>query len=270
MLIDTHCHINMMIKKKFDVPISSSLYPQAELIIKQAAQCQVNRIINVGTSIIESENCIELAREFEHCFATVGIHPNDLGDKWHDEIKQLAYLLREKEPNKIVGIGEIGFDKHYPGYTIQRQYDAFRAQVDLALQFDLPIVIHTREAPEETLDALTEYKKEEKLRGVIHCFSEDQSFADHAIDLGFVLGIGGTLTYPKNNALREIFKNLDLGKIILESDAPFLPPQIIRGKENHPKYILTVAEYLAELRNQDLKEIAKQTTANACKLFGIE
>lgn len=269
MLIDTHCHINMMIKKKFDIPITSNQLPHAKLIIDQAAQCQVNRIINVGTSIIESQNCIELARAFEHCYATVGIHPNDLTRNWQKEIQQLKDLVREKEPNKIIAIGEIGFDKHYPGYNIQRQKDAFRAQVDLALEFNLPIVIHTREAPEETLDALSVYKKEPNFSGVIHCFSEDQTFADHTLDLGFFLGIGGTLTYPQNDALREVFKNVDLGTVILESDAPFLPPQIMRGKQNHPKYILTIAEFFAELRGQDLKEIAQQTTKNACALFGI-
>lgn len=268
MLIDTHCHINMMIKKKFDIPITTNQFPQARLIIDQAAQCQVKYIINVGTSVIESKNSIMLAREFDSVFATVGIHPNDLTDNWNKEINELESFLQEKEPNKIVAIGEIGFDKHYPGFSLQRQNDAFQKQVDLALKYDLPVVIHTREAPEETLDALLQYKKE-KLHGVIHCFSQDQSFANHALDFGFFLGIGGTLTYPKNEKLRELFKNINLSSVILESDAPFLPPQIIRGKENHPKYILTIAEFLAQLRNEDIKKIAVQTCKNAIQLFAL-
>ena len=121
-------------------------------------------------------------------------------------------MAAQKEHNKIVGIGEIGFDKHYPGFNMQLQKDAFKAQLEVALEYDLPIVIHTREAPEETLRALEEYKKEEKLRGVIHCFSEDQAFANHAIDFGFVLGIGGTVTYPKNEVLRDVVKNVELSK----------------------------------------------------------
>jgi TatD DNase family protein len=258
-----------MIKKKFDVPLTPEQFPQAATIIKQAAEFGVTRIMNVGTSVIESENCILLAREFAACFATVGVHPNDLTENWKNDIKKLTKLVRFKEENKIVGIGEIGFDKHYPDFNMQRQKDAFKAQVELALEFNVPLVVHTREAPEETLYALDEYQKEKNLRGVIHCFSENKSFADEVIKFGFVIGIGGTLTYPKNEPLREVFKTIPLEKIILETDAPFLPPQIIRGKENHPKYIFTIAEFLATIRAQKLETIAHQTSKNAMELFNF-
>ncbi len=270
MLVDTHCHINMMIKKKFDVPITSAQLPQAELIIKQAHQDQVKYIINVGTSLIESQNCVQLAKAFEKVYASVGIHPNDCTQNWRADLKEIEQLLIKKEQNKIVGIGECGFDRHYPGYNIQRQKDAFKAQVELALEHNLPLIIHTREAADETLTALEEYKNESTFRGVIHCFSEDLSFAQQAIEWNFVIGIGGTLTYPTNDIVRTVAKTIALEKIILETDAPFLPPQVIRGQENHPKYILTIAEFLADLRNQPLKEVATQTTRNALTLFSID
>ncbi|MGE0207454.1 MAG: TatD family hydrolase [Candidatus Babeliales bacterium] len=269
MLIDTHCHINIMIKKDFDVPLKPDDFTGAATIVKQAAHEHVNRIINVGTSVIESLNCIALARTFQDCYAAIGIHPNDLTKGWQKDMAALQKLLVDKERNKIIAIGEIGFDKHYPDFSIQQQKDAFKAQVELALTHNLPIIIHTRDAVQETVYALEEYKKEKNFRGVIHCFSEDQQFADYVIDIGFYVGIGGTLTYPKNEALREIFKKIKLEHIVLETDAPFLPPQIIRGKRNHPQYIKAIAEFLAELRATDFETIAQQTTTNAQKLFSI-
>jgi TatD DNase family protein len=270
MLVDTHCHINMMIKTKFDVPIVSAQLPDAKLIVKQAQHNQVNYIINVGTSLIESLNCIELAKACEKVYATVGIHPNDCTKNWQNDFQQLTKLVEQKEQNKIVGIGECGFDKHYPAYNLQRQKDAFKAHVDLALKHSLPLVIHTRDAADETLTALEEYKKEAAFNGVIHCFSEDLSFAKQVIEWNFVLGFGGTITYPMNDKIRDVAKIVSLKKIVLETDAPFLPPQIIRGQENHPKYILAIAEFLADLRNQPFQEIAEQTTTNALDLFGIK
>jgi TatD DNase family protein len=269
MLIDTHCHINMMMKKEFDTPIVSNQFSHAERIMKEAAVQHVTKIINVGTSVIESKNCVQLATVFESMFASIGIHPNDCTAHWHDDIKQLYVLMEQKGAEKVVAIGEIGFDKHYPGYDIMRQKDAFRAQVELALKYNLPLIIHTRKAAEETLYGLEEYKKESGLRGVIHCFSEDASFVKEISQYNFVLGIGNTLTYPANDHLREIFKAIDLNYVVLESDAPFLPPQTLRGKENHPKYVFHVADFLATLRNQTIEDISHQTTKTAERMFNF-
>lgn len=268
MLVDTHCHINMMVKKKFDALLTQEQLVNAQIILDDAAQSQVTHIINVGTSLIESINCVELAKMFSSIHAAVGIHPNDATEQWFSDFKEIKKLAKQKEQNKIVAIGECGFDKHYPGYNLTRQRDAFRAQIELALEHDLALIVHTRDAAEETIMFLEEFKQE-PLRGVIHCFSEDQAFADAAINLGFVLGIGGPLTYPANDRLREIFTNVPLEKIILETDAPFLPPQHMRGKQNHPKYIATVAQYLAELRNQSFDDIARQTTENVERVFNL-
>lgn len=258
MLTDTHCHINIMIKKEFDVPMPSNFKELAQPILDAAAQRGVTRIVNVGTSVPESNNCIELAKAFEACWATIGTHPNDLKNNWKEDIKTYKQWLANKETNKIVGIGEIGLDYHYPNYNKQMQYDGFRAQIELALEHDLAIVIHTRDAGAEVLEVLDEYKKD-GMRGIIHCFSEDQAFADGALELGFVLGIGGPLTYPQNDQLREVFKTVPLEKIVLETDAPFLPPQSIRGKRNSPAQIATIAQYLADLRGITLNEVVNET-----------
>ncbi len=268
MLIDTHCHINMMVKKDFDVPLTQQQINDAKIIIDQAAQHNVTQIINVGTSMIESFNCIALAHAYKNVFATVGIHPNDCTELWRDDVRELEHLLKQKEDKKIVGVGEIGLDKHYPGYNLQRQKDAFRAQIELALKYNVAIVVHTRDARDETLHILEEYRNELQ-RGIIHCFSEDQDFADDVIAMKFAIGIGGPVTYPKNDRLRQITQQTILENIVLETDAPFLPPQEMRGKQNHPKYIELIAKYIAHLRGTSLEHIAQMTTKNAQQIFQL-
>ncbi len=268
MLIDTHCHINMMVKEDFDTLLDHTQIIAAQDIIREAKNHDVTHIINVGTSVIESENCIKIAQESEHVYATVGIHPNDCTADWQTDVKILTRYVQEKEKNKIVGIGEIGLDRHYKDHNLPRQKDAFRMQIELALEHNLAIVVHTRDAHDETLNVLYEYRTNIS-RGIIHCFSEDLAFAQDAINMNFSIGIGGTLTYPKNTDLRHLVTTLDLHTIVLETDAPFLPPQIIRGKQNHPKYIKTIAEYIANLRNESYETVAKTTTETACKIFGI-
>lgn len=267
MLVDTHCHINMMMKTTFDTPLENDHLPQAEIIVKQALEQDVSLIINVGTRKVENQNCILLAKTFNSVFATVGIHPND-SDTWQEDFELLKKWTAQKKENKIVGIGECGMDMHYPDYDLHRQRDAFKAQIELALEHDLALVVHSRDAYDETLRILEEYKNNIQ-RATMHCFSYDQAFAQTVIDWNFVLGIGGTVTYPKNQELRTIVQNSPLKNIVLETDAPFLPPQVIRGKQNHPKEIATIARYIAELRNETVETIAQETTKNALNLFGF-
>jgi TatD DNase family protein len=268
MLIDTHCHINMMVKKDFDVPLTQEQINDAQKIIDQAAKHNVTRIINVGTSLIESLNCIALAKQYDGVFATVGIHPNDCTELWRTDLKEIEHLLKQKEEKKIVGVGEIGLDRHYPDYNLKRQKDAFRAQIELALKYNVAIVVHTRDARDETLRVLEEYKNELQ-RGIIHCFSEDQDFADDVIAMKFAIGIGGPVTYPNNDRLRQIAQQTILENIVLETDAPFLPPQEMRGKQNHPQYIELIAHYIAYLRNTSFEHIAQMTTKNAEQIFQL-
>ena len=198
----------------------------------------------------------------------VGIHPNDCTENWRSDLEEIKKLITEKEKNKIYGIGECGLDFHYPDYNLQRQKDAFKAQIELALEHNLGLVVHTRDAAQETMRCLEEFKNA-NLRAVIHCFSEDQSFADFAITNNFLLGIGGIITYPKNNYLRDIVKKVTINNIVLETDAPFLPPQTMRGKQNHPQNIRLIADYIAQLCETDFETVAGVTTSNAEKLFKL-
>lgn len=267
MLIDTHCHINMIIKKTFDTHLTAHELVEANTIISQAKKNKITHIINVGTSVIESKNSVLLAAHNATVFAAVGIHPNDCTSQWRKDLTSIAQLVRTNK-NTIVAIGEIGFDKHYPGYHLQRQKDAFKAQIELALEHDLALIIHTRDAYDETLRLLEEFSGDIN-RGVLHCFSEDYFFAQKVIKWGFVLGFGGTITYPKNAVLREIVSKLSLQHIILETDAPFLPPQSLRGKKNYPSNLPIIAEYIASIRGDTLEKIAQTTTANAFRVFNI-
>jgi TatD DNase family protein len=229
----------------------------------------VDLIINVGTSRVESDNCVTLAQDFTHVYAAIGTHPNDATDSWKADTAHYKKLAKFKYDNKIVAIGEIGLDYHYPNYNKQLQYDVFKAQIEIALEFDLALIIHTRDAHDETLTILEEYKHQ-GIRGVIHCFSEDVPFAKHAQELGFMLGIGGTITYPKNELLRDVCKAMPLSSLILETDAPFLPPQPLRGTQNSPTNIPMIAQYLADLKGVTLQDVASSTTNNARTLFTID
>lgn len=267
-LVDTHCHLNMMIKKEFDVPLHIPFDHDIQTILVDAQKSDVSLIINVGTSIVESKNCITLAQSFAPIFATVGIHPNDIGTNWRQDLATLQLWLTNKERNKIVGVGECGLDFHYPDYNIQLQKDVFKAQIELSLEHNVALVVHSRDAYDETLRALEEYRNELK-RVIMHCFSYDQHFAQQIIAWNFYLGIGATISYPKNNELRSIVTNTDLAHMVLETDAPFLPPQPMRGEKNHPKNISFIADYVAVLKETNRDTVAQVTSKNALHIFQL-
>lgn len=269
MLIDSHCHINLMVKKEFDMLLQNSDFDSVRNIIDEAKLNNVLKIINVGTSATENENCVALAKKFTPIYASVGLHPNDLTENWINDLKKIQQLVEEKETNKIVAIGECGIDLHHNVKSLNLQIDAFKAQIEIALENNIAIIVHSRKAKEEILKILQEYSGQIN-KCIIHCFSEDLEFANEVIKYGCLIGIGGAITYPKNNLLKEVGQKIDLSKILLETDAPYLAPQIVRGQQNHPKYIKEIAQYLAELRNQSFEEIAYQTSSNAIKIFEIE
>jgi TatD DNase family protein len=270
MLIDTHCHINIMVKRAFDTYLTDEDYQRAKIIVAQAEQKNISTMINVGTSLVESANSVGLACRFKSVYAAIGIHPNDTTERWKSDLMALSHLATEADnQEKIVAIGECGLDMHYPESDLLMQTDAFKAQVEFALERNLPVIVHTRDASTETLRVLEQFK-DPKLRGVIHCFSDDLAFAREAIKMGFVLGIGGPITYPKNDNLRTVVTSLGLDSLILETDAPFLPIQAMRGKENSPIYITDIAEFIAELLQVSPETVAEKTTSNAQKLFNLQ
>ncbi len=258
----------MLAKKEFDKPLEESHFPIISNFIDQAASVGVSMIINVGTSLQESLNCIEIAKRFPSVFATVGLHPCDCTSTWRDDFKEIVKLAQEYEKNKIVGIGEVGLDFYHKPFDQKRQMDAFKSQIELSLEYNLALVVHVREAADELLRMLEEYRKELK-RVVIHCFCQEQYVADTVIEWGFFIGIDAPLTYPKNELLRSVVTKVPLTSIVLETDSPFLPPQSYRGKQNVPAYIPLFVPLIAELKGISVEEVGRQTTLNAKKLFNL-
>lgn len=267
MLIDTHCHISMLIDENTDRILTSEDCVKAAQFINQAKHVGVEKFVTIGsTSYIDSINCSFLATQFDCVYAAVGLFPHDCTTSWYHDLKQLIPLINSNE--KIVAIGECGLDFHYPDFNASRQKDAFKAQIEMALEQNKALVIHTRQAADETLKIIDEFKNQLP-RGVFHCFSEDLDFARYVTNLGFYIGIPATITYPKNDRLRNIVQTLGLDKIVLETDSPFLPPQHMRGKKNDPSQVATIAAFIAQMLNVDLETIADKTTANAEQLYKL-
>ncbi len=200
-------------------------------------------------------------------FSVVGLHPCDCTQDWGEDFSKIKELVENRKHNKIVAIGETGLDFYHEPFHRGRQLSSFEAHIEFALECDLPLVVHVRESSDEILQVLEKYKKE--VKGVIHCFSQDKSFADTVLEWGLYLGINAPLTYPKNEELRELIATIPLEKILLETDAPFLPPQQFRGKQNRPAYVPIIAQAIANAKKIDVSEVERVTTENAQKLFGI-
>ncbi len=266
-LSDTHCHILHMIDKTNIEAFSADEIQEIRKIIHLASLRNVHHIFEVGTTRVDSTLALELAKQFKNVFPVVGIHPHEARHRNPEDLDTIRKLL-EYHHDLIVGVGECGLDKHYPDHDLEAQIDLFTAQIELALKYDKALVVHTRDAEDETYAVLERYKNDLK-RVTIHCFSNSSAFAQQVAAWGWFLGIGGTVTYPKNNVLREAVKTVGLSSIVLETDAPFLPPQSIRGKQNSPEQIFTIAEYIADLLQTDIAEVAKITTGNAEKLFKL-
>jgi len=268
MLIDTHCHLTMM--QTYKNPSSPNHFStDVENIIRTAEQEDVKKLIDVGTNIQESLYAVQNSCVYAAVYAAIGIHPCDITADWNTAIATLKNLLDTTSPGRIVAIGECGIDLYHQPADLLLQQKVFHAQIELALSYQLPLIIHSRDAARETLDCLNLYQHT-SLHGVMHCFSYDRDIAYEALARKFALGIGGTVTYPKNNALRDIVNTLPLSSFVLETDAPFLPPQPWRGQQNHPKYIRAIAQYIAEQRKESFDVIASTTTETAQRIFQMD
>ena len=271
MFIDTHCHLNIFPPRERGEILNSNHFSVIDVAVAEAQAVGVGKILNVGTNLIESNESIMIAQRYDHIYATIGVHPTDcnqLSENMSVVRTELKRLLREREHNKIVGIGETGLDFYHKPFNQQQQTDYFKMQIDLALEHNLPMVIHVREAGDETLRVIEEFIPN-GLRGVIHCFQQNLDFAQQVCAWGLMIGIDAPIDYPKNGVLRDVLRQVELQHMILETDAPFLPPQRFRGKQNRPAYIPLIAAELATLKGVDVAVIEQQTTKNAEALFAI-
>lgn len=249
MFTDTHCHIY------------EEYYDDINSILEFANSKNIGRVISNGCDRNSCEEVLELANTHENYYCTLGIHPETVLEYSDEDIKFIEENI--KNP-KVVAIGEIGLDYHYGKENREEQIRLFELQLSLAEKFNKPVVIHTRDCIEETYSILKKYN----LRGVIHSFSGSFDMAQKFIDLGYVLGINGVITF-KNCKLKEVIKNVSLKNIILETDSPYLTPEPYRGKQNNPGHILEIASFLSELYKISLEDLAKVTNQNIKRIFDI-
>jgi len=253
--IDTHAHL-----------YSSPLNENRELIIQNAINNGIDTIIMPAIDSATLESMLELEAAYpNNCIAMMGLHPCSVKDNVQQELDIVEAQLKKR---KFIAIGEIGLDYYWDKTFIQQQIEAFTIQMQWALEKQLPIVIHTRNAMGETIEAVKPFAKK-GLRGIFHCFSGSQESAQQIISMGFHLGLGGVLTY-KNAAVAEAIKEIPMSHLVLETDAPYLSPVPYRGKTNEPAFMIEVAKKLAEIKNIPLQEVAAITTNNAKEVFGIE
>ena len=251
-LIDTHCHL-----------YAPEFAEDIDNIIQRARTAGVARFYLPAIDMESEKGMLDLEKRFpDICFAMQGLHPSSVKADIGDALKHVEESLSHK---KFAAVGEIGLDFYWDRSFEKEQYRAFHQQIEWALHFDLPIVIHSRDSIEQTISVVKKHQNG-KLRGIFHCFNEGEHQADEIVSLGFYLGIGGTLTY-KNSKLPGVIKNIGMDNIVLETDAPYLPPVPFRGKRNESSYIVYVAEKMAEIKGIGPDEVARITTTNALKIF---
>ena len=251
-LIDTHSHI-----------YASEFETDQFAMFERAEKEGVSIILMPAIDSSTHEAMLRLEKEKPSlCLSMMGVHPCYVKENYREELKiARAYL----EKRAFIAVGEIGLDFYWDKTFTEQQYAAFHEQIEWALHFDIPIVIHSRNSTDECIKVVTEHQKG-KLRGVFHCFSGDAKQAQQVVDLGFYLGIGGVVTFKKSG-LDAVVTSVNMEHIVLETDAPYLAPVPFRGKRNEPSYLKYVVEKLADIKNINTEEIAKITTANAEKLF---
>jgi TatD DNase family protein len=252
--VDTHAHI-----------YSEELTSDLNLIMKNAVAVGINKIIMPAIDSSTLEAMLKVEQQFpEQCIAMMGLHPCYVKENHKEELKLVEEWIGKR---KFIAIGEIGLDFYWDKTFAKEQHIVFETQMQWALDLQLPIAIHTRNAMGESIEAVKPFAKK-GLRGVFHCFSGSKESAEQIIGMGFHLGLGGVLTY-KNAGVAEAVKDIPMEYIVLETDAPYLAPVPYRGKTNEPAYMIEVAKKLAEIKSLPLNEIAAITNSNAEKLFGL-
>ena len=247
MYIDTHCHL------------SREDYDDIDKVIEENKNALVDKIVVSGCSRESIEEVMDLKDKYDMVYVTIGYYPEYADTVSQSDLDYLKSLLGEK---KIVGIGEIGLDYHYTKDNKDKQIWLFEEQLKIADAFNLPVVIHSRDATMDTINTLKKYK----VKGIIHCFSGSLETANIYISMGFLLGIGGVVTF-KNSKLKDVVKEVSLESIVLETDSPYLTPVPFRGKINSSKYLEFIANFIADIKNISVGELAEITSRNASSLF---
>jgi TatD DNase family protein len=262
MLVDSHCHLN---DRKFDAD-------RAE-VIHRAREAGVTAMVCIGYDLESSRRAVDIANSNESIYATIGVHPHDATTLRPRDIDELARLA---DSSRVVGIGEIGLDFYRNLSPQDTQRQAFRDQLELAHNLSVPVVIHSRDADEETYAIIAEYEQQalpdwpkDRPLGIMHCFAGDLPLALRYIELGFVISIPPTITYPNAERTRAVAGGIPLRWMAVETDAPYLPPQRLRGQRSEPACVADVVQCIANIRGDAFDEVADRTASSAAWLFGL-
>lgn len=249
MFTDTHCHI------------FKEYYEEIDKVLENAKNVSINRVINNGCDHKSNIEVIDLVDKYPKMYGAIGIHPESV-DTYN--VEELKFIEENLNNPKIIAIGEIGLDYHYTKENKEKQIELFEYQLNLAEKFHMPVIIHSREATEDTINILKKYK----VTGVIHSFSGSLETARIYIKMGFLLGINGVITF-KNSKLKDIIKEIGLKNVILETDSPYLTPEPYRGTKNEPARVSNIAEFICDLKGVTKESLANITNDNIKRIFDI-
>jgi TatD DNase family protein len=268
-LVDTHCHIHEATLVPKGDEFMQSKWHKAGItdpapIIAEAREAGVTKLICVGTTLSDSRLAVELAQKQTGCYASIGIHPHESED--HNSNEHLDEFRKLATEQKVVAVGECGLDYYYEHSPKKHQQELLEFQLDLALKHNLPLIFHVRDAFDDFFAILGHFQG---VRGVIHSFTADKTVLDKALNTGLYLGLNGIMTFTKAQDQLEAAKAVPLQKLLFETDAPFLTPHPFRGTICKPKYLRVTAEFLSNLRGENLEELALATTQNAANLFNL-
>ena len=245
--VDTHCHV------------FKSDYANIDEILENASNKYIKYVINNGSNNETNKEVLDLILKYPNMYGAIGIHPEDIDGATQEDIKFIEDNLSNE---KIVAIGEIGLDYYYTKDNKEEQIKLFESQLDLAEKYNLPVIVHSRDATEDTINSLKKFK----CKGVIHSFSGSLETAKIYIKMGYLLGVNGVITF-KNAKIKDVIKEVGLKNIVLETDSPYLTPVPFRGTQNNPGHVLEIAQFVADLYNISLEELAEQTNNNITEMY---
>ncbi len=255
MLVDSHCHL--------DFP---DFEDELEDVIARAKRAGVGTMVTIGTEVARFDKVLAIASAHENIYCTVGTHPHEAGTDGEKDTgpRRLAALAAN---DKVIGIGETGLDYHYDNAPREAQLMSFRAHIQAAQETGLALIVHSRDADDDTIKILNEEFEKGAFGAVMHCFTAGRGLADAAVELGFYISFSGIVTFKNADAVREIARAVPVDRLLVETDAPYLAPVPKRGKRNEPAYLAHTAAYLGELRGMTADALAEQTTTNFFRLF---
>lgn len=256
MFIDSHCHLDF---EQFD--------NCRDAVIERARAAGVEKIVTISTSMKDFPDVLEIARSYPDVYCSVGVHPHDAEKE--GECVTTEELIAYMNDPKIVGIGETGLDYFYEYSPRGSQQESFRKHIRACVATGAPLIVHTRDAEDDTIRILQEERagNEDKLRGVLHCYSSERRMAEYGLEIGFYISMSGMLTFKKSENIREIVKDVPLDRLLVETDSPYLAPVPHRGQTCEPSYVVHTAQALADLKGVTLEEIGRITTDNFYRLF---